>query len=602
MKRIISCLVLVTLILASLLAVIPASAAVTEKNVMGDSNANKQFAGEGNVFYYDYHKFLDLGNQFPVEETGNTDFMIRYHNDGNGSASVCDGIKTSGAFNHGCGSELSQTIGTNSYNHVFGYSFKNSVVVDGIKLYLPLTATTNDGDYTCPITEIDVYGASADVANKIFAKESEKTLLASFKNVNTTPTTEVTEIGTDGQPIKASVIKLEAAELNEALKIDYIIFGIKATGRYKFYEIQLNGVETGYADFDPLKKQIAAYNQILAAEAECTPASWANLKTAVENATPVNKNASSTQEEINAAAAAILTAINSLEVADSITVDKTALNTAITTAQTKVEKDYTPKTWTPFKAALDAALIAQANEKIAPTPLAIALNNLNATMNALIVRPDLTAFNAKLSEIANLKEADYTPMSWEAFQKIVAKATALKTNEDATQADVDAALAELESAIKNVLAKPGDKTKLIAAIEAAKKLEKKNYDTSAMTWGVFEMSIDDAQTIVDDPNATQGAVDLALETLEGNIKKLGDPVSDKPSTDDKDANDDADAEDGEDEEGEETEAPATQAPATQAPATTPAPEKKGGCGSSVALSALAIVGVIGTAVVLKKRN
>ena len=46
-----------------------------------------------------------------------------------------------------------------------------------------------------------------------------------------------------------------------------------------------------------------------------------------------------------------------------------------------------------------------------------------------------------------------------------------------------------------------------------------------------------------------------------------------------------------------TDAPATDAPATEAPK-----EDKGGCGSSVALSALAIVGVIGTALVIKKKE
>ena len=52
----------------------------------------------------------------------------------------------------------------------------------------------------------------------------------------------------------------------------------------------------------------------------------------------------------------------------------------------------------------------------------------------------------------------------------------------------------------------------------------------------------------------------------------------------------------------ETDAPATDAPATDAPATdAPAPANKG-CGSTVALSALAIVGVIGTALAIKKRD
>ena len=59
MKRIISCLIVAALLLASVLAMIPASAATpTEFNVMGNSNADMQWAGNGNVFYFDYHKFV----------------------------------------------------------------------------------------------------------------------------------------------------------------------------------------------------------------------------------------------------------------------------------------------------------------------------------------------------------------------------------------------------------------------------------------------------------------------------------------------------------------------------------------------------------------
>ena len=107
MKRFVSCLIVAALVLASLLAMIPASAAApTEFNVMGGSNATTQFAGEGNVFYFDYHKFVALSNTFPMTDSqkGAADLMLRIgNNDGEGTASVCDGVKNNSNFYHSIG-------------------------------------------------------------------------------------------------------------------------------------------------------------------------------------------------------------------------------------------------------------------------------------------------------------------------------------------------------------------------------------------------------------------------------------------------------------------------------------------------------------------
>ena len=108
MKKVISCLLLIALCLSSLLAMIPASAAEVEKvNLMYGGldpaatettqkpGADAQFAGNGNVFYYDYWKYVDVvkGGTFDVldaaDEMGGSGHMIRFDtNDGSGTASV----------------------------------------------------------------------------------------------------------------------------------------------------------------------------------------------------------------------------------------------------------------------------------------------------------------------------------------------------------------------------------------------------------------------------------------------------------------------------------------------------------------------------------
>ena len=581
MKRVISVLLLITLLLASVIAMIPASAATpTEFNLMGDSDKNKQWAGEGNVFYYDYHKYLDLKNTFPVTDYGNLDYMIRLPNAGEGSASVSDGVKTSGGVNHTPDATETREINGRNYNQYFGYSFKESVVADAITLYLPASTV---------VTQIDVYGGCLDKDNKIFAKEAEKTLLASFENVSSTQTTAV-----EG----ADLIVLQS-ELYEAFKLDYIYFAIKVSTRadYLIYEIELNGIlASDAADFSALKAEYANYSELI--EDDWTVDTWANLKNALTTTDPINKNATSTATEIASAAATLKTAINGLKAKPA---DKTALASAIAEAAELVEEEYTPDSWAKFEDALSAARVINGMDGVSQTEINDALAALNEAIDALQAPADKSDLEAAIAELDDLNESDYTPASWEALQTPIAKAAAVKNNVSATQQEVDEALAALTMAI-NALAKPGNKTALKSAITSAKALKRADYNVLAVTWNVFQTCIEEAEAVVADANATQGDIDLALENLNEKIKGLGEPAknnNNNNNTDDED--EDLEDEEDEDTEDEETLAPVPQTPATQAPIVQPAPAKKG-CGSSVALSALAIVGAIGTALVIKKKD
>lgn len=584
MKRVISVLLLITLLLASVIAMIPASAAApTEFNLMGGSDKEKQWAGEGNVFYYDYHKYLDLQNSFPVTDYGNLDYMIRLPNAGEGSASVSDGVKISGGVNHTPDPTETRNINGKTYNQYFGYSFKESVVADAITLYLPASTV---------VTQLDVYGGCLDKDNKIFAIEAEKTLLASFENVSSTQTTAVE--GTD-------LIVLQS-ELYEAFKLDYIYFAIKVSTRadYLIYEIELNGIlASDAADFSELKEQYAIYKGL--SEEDWTTETWAALENALLVSDPINKNATSTATEIASAAATLKTAINGLKAKPA---DKTALASAIAEAAELVEEDYTPDSWAVFEDALSAANVINGMDSVSQTEINNALADLTAAIEALQAPADKSDLIAALASLDALKESDYTPASWEALQTPIAKATAVKNNVSATQEEVDAALGALTMAI-NDLAKPGNKTALKSAITSAKALKKSDYNVVSVTWSVFQTCIEEAEAVLNDENATQGDIDLILEELNEKIEGLGSPVKNNTNNNNNNTDDDEELDEDEnldvEEDEDETAAPATQAPAVQAPIVQPAPAKKG-CGSSVALSALAIVGAIGTALVIKKKD
>lgn len=241
---------------------------------------------------------------------------------------------------------------------------------------------------------------------------------------------------------------------------------------------------------------------------------------------------------------------------------------------------------------------------VSQTEINNALADLNAAIEALQAPADKSDLIAALASLDALKESDYTPASWEALQTPIAKATAVKNNVSATQEEVDAALGALTMAI-NDLAKPGNKTALKSAITSAKALKKSDYNVVSVTWSVFQTCIEEAEAVLNDENATQGDIDLILEELNEKIEGLGSPVKNNTNNNNNNTDDDEELDEDEDldveEDEDETAAPATQAPAVQAPIVQPAPAKKG-CGSSVALSALAIVGAIGTALVIKKKD
>ena len=582
MKRIISCLIVVTLLLASVLAMIPASAAGTKFNVMGDSDANTQFKGEGNVFYYDYHKYIDdkgysVGSGFEMSSSdkGADAYMLRLGmNAGSGTASVCDGVKNSGSFSHQFGSKGVDINGVH-YNHAFGYSFKESVTVDAITMYLP--SQTN-------ITGIDVYGASLTGTgeNKVYGAAAEKTLLASFTGVNTTAT--VDENGT-------RVIKLSST-LNEALKIDYLFLAIYiGAGTYCFYEIELTGVlAADAADFTALKNE---YKRIAGAVAEdYTANSWTALETALASTDPVNKNCLSTASSIATAAATLKAAIDGLQL---IPLDTSVIDAEIAKTTGLNENTYTPASWAVLANAIAEATAVKASST-RQSEVVKAAAAVTSAIAALTERADKSALEEEIAKTAILNKNDYTPATWSVLESALDMANSIVSDLDATDDDVTTAKNAITAAIAGLVA-PGNKTDLNAKITEAKKLKKTDYNISGLIWSVFEQALETAEEISADENAVQTEIDVALADLIEAIEDLGEkkaPSADVPEQDDEEE------EDTEEEEDEETEAPATKAPATQAPAaTTP---QAGGCGSSVALSALAIVGVIGTALVVKKKE
>ena len=700
MKRFVSCLIVAALLLASLLAMIPASAATPEEfNVMGGSDKDKQFAGEGNVFYYDYPKYANEVGTFPMPSSyyGNSNYMLRMgNNDGSGSAGVCDGVKNDGTFNHSIGNIEINGI---TYGHAFGYSFKESVIINSVSLYL--TATT-------PITAIDVYGASYE--NGVYGKDSAKTFLGSIavdKN-------DITVI--DG--VNVVVVNVE---LNEAYELDYLFFALMVSDNYKVYEIEANGIlaSQSFANFNgnALKEQLAIYYTLNGED--WSDDSWAELVSAANTANTVNKNVSATEDDVNAAATDLANAINALVKRPA---NKATLQGLINQASSKNEADYTPSSWTAFAKAFNDAKDVNSKADATQNEVDDATGKLDDAMSSLVKRASKADLEAQYTRYNALVKSDYTTSSWAELEAVIARTDAIRANANATENDVadataylenaidslvrcanrdaiiseiekaetysendytsgtwailqsaianarellnnaDASKAEEENAISRIetaieglkapatnielldaelkkyyalkqndyiaeswealelevgsamqikndeknftneevaaaaerlrnaiegLEKPANKISLTLAISAAKDLAKKDFDVTTLVWNEFQSAIEDAEAVVNNVNATQKEVDEVLAALEAKVDTLVPKSKDKEDT----------KPEKPEKPDEETKATETTATETKAPA-----KSKKGCKSTVAISALAIVATVGTALVIKKRD
>lgn len=138
---------------------------------------------------------------------------------------------------------------------------------------------------------------------------------------------------------------------------------------------------------------------------------------------------------------------------------------------------------------------------------------------------DKTALTEAITADAALAEADYTADSWTAFAAALAAAQGVNDQTDASQEDVDTALAALNDAVA-ALAKQTDKTALNAAIEQVSALQKADY--TAASWQTLSDALTAAQTAASKEDATQEEVDAALSPLYdamGALVKLADKTA-----------------------------------------------------------------------------
>lgn len=139
---------------------------------------------------------------------------------------------------------------------------------------------------------------------------------------------------------------------------------------------------------------------------------------------------------------------------------------------------------------------------------------------------DKAALNALIAEAEALNESDYTAASWAVFAKALSDAKSVAANTSATQAAVDEARANLQTAMDALeKAAAADKAALNALIAKAEALNESDY--TAASWTALTEALNAAKSVAADESASQTAVDQAKDDLQTAMDALVKKVADK---------------------------------------------------------------------------
>lgn len=184
-------------------------------------------------------------------------------------------------------------------------------------------------------------------------------------------------------------------------------------------------------------------------------------------------------------------------------VDKSALQAAVDAAPT-AQGSYTADSWTAFQTALTAAKAVLNDADATQEAVDAALADLNAAVAAL-VSVDKSALQTAVNAAPSDASA-YTAASWTAYQTALTAAKAVLNNANATQAEVNDALTDLNTAKAALVDISGLKSAVAGAIT-----EQGSYTDD--TWAAYEAALAAAETVLADSDATQAEVNDALAAL-----------------------------------------------------------------------------------------
>ena len=285
-----------------------------------------------------------------------------------------------------------------------------------------------------------------------------------------------------------------------------VLFGVKVPAG-----VNTNGVSAESAkaiakvvanlSLEKVPADLTALNEVIAIaeskdENQFTPNSWAGFASALANAKTFTTD--SEQEDVDLAVEALNNAMSALVERASLT----ALNEAIESANSKNEVDYNLTSWQALQAALQGVNGLDANSTQAEVDGVV--SSINGAIEALVLRANFTALNEAIATAKSKVEINYTTATWAELASALTAAEKLDAN--ATQSQVDEAVAVLNKAIDGLVVKV-DLTALNEAIAIAE-----SKDSSAFTpasWANLESALAAAKLL----NENSPSADVASATV-----------------------------------------------------------------------------------------
>ncbi|EOL43605.1 TIM-barrel domain-containing protein [Enterococcus caccae] len=218
-------------------------------------------------------------------------------------------------------------------------------------------------------------------------------------------------------------------------------------------------------------------------------------------------------------------------------IDKTMLQEMVTLNQGRIEKEYTPETWSIFRPVLEKAVAILVNDQATQTEVDATVKNLEQAVNQLVKVPDVadkTALEKAIQEGAAKKPSEgneFTKETKKVLDDALVAAQKIFAQEGATQAEIDKARQTLTEAITQVKeqAITVDKEVLKKRIAEAKAITpKEGFEFTEKTKAQLQQAIQLSETIVAKTDATKEEVTTILTTLNEAIAQLKEvPVTNK---------------------------------------------------------------------------
>ena len=268
-------------------------------------------------------------------------------------------------------------------------------------------------------------------------------------------------------------------------------------------------------------------------KAEYTAETYAKLTTAITNAKKIKK-VSTTVAKIQTQIENLQTALDGLQsnvAAEQLAEMKREIDALIVKAEAKSKNDYTTATWNDLQEALTAAKAVDYT-KMSLIKLTNVSNNLYTALENLISNNQVNFETAvknykdEKSKATALEEDKYTSQTWAKVEECLIDVDAkyediVEAQYSSATAEVNELIEKLKDAVSALMETPEYRAKeqLKDTITYAKRVTSDSWDATAqgITFTEFETKVKEAETVLNNKNATKEEISAIDELLQGYI-------------------------------------------------------------------------------------